>query len=358
MSLQVLSPEPVPVSRPDDRLAYARQILRAEAAGLELVANRIDSTFLRAADLIAAQTRTGAARVAVTGTGKSADVGQKLAGTLCSTGTRAYVLDATRAVHGDLGMVHPEDVALVLSHSGESEEIVRLLSPLRALVRAVVGFTGNASGTLARRADVAVVYGPLEEVCPLGLAPSASTTAMIALGDALAFVLSRDREFTAEEFARYHPAGSLGRKLLRVEAIMRHGAELRLAPASDTIRSVFARVRQRGRRTGAVMLLDNDGRLAGLFTDSDLARLIEARRDQALDRPIAEVMTATPLTVSRGARVEEAVDLLRRHKISELPVVDSDGRPVGLLDVTDVIGFVPAEGVTEEPIAPRARKGA
>jgi arabinose-5-phosphate isomerase len=358
MPLQILSPAPATSSGPDDRLDYARQVLRAEAAGLELIAGRMDHTFLRAVDLIAEQVRGGTARVAITGTGKSADVGQKLAGTLCSTGTRAYVLDATRAVHGDLGMVHPEDVALVLSHSGESEEIVRLLGPLRSLVRAVIGITGNAAGTLARRADVAIVYGPLDEVCPLGLAPSASTTAMIALGDALAFVLSRDREFTAEDFARYHPAGSLGRKLLRVDAIMRQGSELRLAPASDTVRGVFARVRQRGRRTGAVMLLDAEGRLAGLFTDSDLARLIEARRDDALDRPVAEVMTATPRTIADGARVAEAVELLRRHKISELPVVDADGRPVGLLDVTDVIGFMPAEEVGEDPLRQRARKGA
>jgi arabinose-5-phosphate isomerase len=356
MPLQVLSP--TPLLQADDRLDYARQILRAEAAGLELVAGRLDSAFLRAVDLIAGRTR-GGSRVAVVGVGKSADVGQKLAGTLCSTGTRAYVLDATRAVHGDLGMIHPEDVALVLSHSGESEEIVRLLGPLQELAGAVVAVTGNASGTLARRADVALVYGPLDEVCPLGLAPSASTTAMIALGDALAFVLSREREFTAEDFARYHPAGSLGRKLSRVEAVMRQGNELRRAPASDTVRSVFAGARQVGRRTGAVMLLDADGRLAGLFTDSDLARLIEARRDDALDRPVAEVMTATPLTVPVGARVAEAVELLRRHKISELPVVDDGGRPVGLLDVTDLIGFVPAEeGVAEEPVRPRARKGA
>lgn len=358
MSLQVLLPAAPPDERPDDRLDYARQVLRAEAAGLEAVARRVDDSFLRAADLIAGQGRGGVSRVAVTGTGKSADVGQKIAGTLCSTGTRAYVLDATRAVHGDLGMVHPEDVALVLSHSGESEEIVRLLGPLRALVRAVVGLTGNPGGTLARRADVAIVYGPLEEVCPLGLAPSASTTAMIALGDALAFVLSRDREFSAEDFARYHPAGSLGRKLLRVEAVMRQGLELRLAAATDTVRSVFASVRQVGRRTGAVMLLDADGRLAGLFTDSDLARLIEARRDDALDRPVAEVMTVAPLTVPPGTRVAEAVEILSKHKISELPVVDDDGRPVGLLDVTDLIGFLPAEAVAAEPARPRVRKGA
>jgi arabinose-5-phosphate isomerase len=341
MPLQVYPAGPPPQA--DQRLDYAREILRAEAAALELVAGRLDGSFLGAVDLLRRLTGAGPGRVAVTGTGKSADVGQKLAGTLNSTGTRAYVLDATRAVHGDLGMVHPDDVALVLSHSGESEEIVRLLGPLRPLVRAVVALTGNAAGTLARKADVALVYGPLEEVCPLGLAPSASTTAMIALGDALAFVLSRERQFTREDFARFHPAGSLGRKLLRVEAVMRRGEDLRLAPAAETVRSVFARARHPGRRTGAVMLLDEGGRLCGLFTDSDLARLIEARRDAALDRPVREVMAPDPLTVPLGARVADAVEVLRRHKISELPVIDAGGRPVGLLDITDLIGAAAAE---------------
>ena len=356
MPLQVFPAGPRPQA--DKRLDHARQVLRAEAAALELVAQRLDASFLAAVDLLVSRTGAGPGRVAVTGTGKSADVGQKLAGTLNSTGTRAYVLDATRALHGDLGMVHPDDVALVLSHSGESEEIVRLLGPLRPLVRALVALTGNASGTLARKADVALVYGPLEEVCPLGLAPSASTTAMLALGDALAFVLSRERQFTREDFARFHPAGSLGRKLLGVEAVMRRGPDLRLAPATETVRSVFARGRHLGRRTGAVMLLDEAGRLCGLFTDSDLARLIEARRDAALDRPVREVMTTDPLTVPLGTRVAEAVEVLRRHKISELPVIDADGRPVGLLDITDLIGVAPAEDPADVPAAQPERIGA
>src|SRR5438067_3972777 len=238
MPLQVHPPAVAPDAR-----TQARQILHAEAAALQQVADRLDDGFARAVELIA----TTPGRVAVTGIGKSADVGAKIAGTLNSTGTRAYVLDATRALHGDLGMVHPDDVALVLSHSGESEEIVRLLGPLRPLVRGLIGLTGSPHSTLARKADVALVYGPLDEVCPLGLAPSASTTAMIALGDALAFVLSRQREFTREDFARFHPAGNLGRRLLKVESIMRQGAELRLAPAVETVRAVLARARHQGR---------------------------------------------------------------------------------------------------------------
>jgi arabinose-5-phosphate isomerase len=347
-----------PTSPANKRLDDARQIVRAEAAALELVAQRLDESFLQAVDLLQRLTGRGAGRVCLTGTGKSADVGQKIAGTLNSTGTRAYVLDATRAMHGDLGMVHPDDVALILSHSGESEEIVRLLAPLRPLVRGVIALTGHARSTLARQADVAIVYGPLEEVCPLGLAPSASTTAMIALGDALAFTLSQERAFTHEDFARFHPAGSLGRKLLKVENVMRQGSELRIAQAHESVRTVFARSRHAGRRTGAVMLVDDDGRLCGLFTDSDLARLIEARRDAALDRPIREVMTADPITASLGVRVGDAVELLRRHRISELPIVDGDGKPAGLLDITDLLGIVPADGEQAAPAPALTRIGA
>jgi arabinose-5-phosphate isomerase len=333
--------DPIPIGQATDQLEYARQIVRAEAAALEQVAQRLGPSFLQAIDLF----YPCAGRIAITGTGKSADVGQKIAGTLNSTGSRAYVLDATRAMHGDLGMVHPDDVILALSHSGESEEIVRLLGPLRALARALVALTGNAQSTLARQADVAIVLGPLEEVCPLGLAPSTSTTAMIVVGDALAFVLSRLRAFTREDFARFHPAGSLGRKLLQVDALMRRGDDLRLASAQDTVREVFGQARRRGRRTGAIVLVDGAGRLCGLFTDSDLARLFEQRRDAALDRSIAEVMTPHPLTVPSGSLVLDAVEVLRRHRISELPVVDAAGQPIGLLDITDVVGVLPAEDV-------------
>jgi arabinose-5-phosphate isomerase len=334
-------------TRSADALNYARQVMRGEAAALELVAQRLDDSFLRAVEVI----DRCAGRIGVTGTGKSADVGQKIAGTFNSTGTRAYTLDVTRAVHGDLGMVHPDDVVLALSYSGESEEIVRLLGPLRQLAGGLVALTGNRHSTLARRADVALALGPIEEVCPLGLAPSTSTTAMIAIGDALAFVLSRGRQFTREDFARFHPAGSLGRQLLRAEAVMRAGGELRLASCEDTVRDVFARARLRGRRTGAVMLTAADGRLCGLFTDSDLARVFEQRRDAVLDRPIREVMTTNPITVAAGTRVADALAVMRQHKISELPVIDEAGRPIGLLDVTDLIGFPPADDAAVAEVA-------
>ncbi len=303
------------------------------------VAERLDFRFAQAVDRLAACS----GRIAVTGVGKSADVAAKIVGTMNSTGTRAYLLDPTRALHGDLGMIHPDDLALVLSHSGESEEIVRLLPPLRELSAGIIAVTGSAGSTLARTSDVALVYGSVVEACPLTLAPSTSTTVMLALGDALAFVLSDQRRFTAEQFARYHPAGSLGRRLAPIETVMRRGDDLRIASADETVRSVFARP-QPPRRTGAIMLTDGDGRLCGLFTDSDLARLFEQRRDAALDRPIREVMTRQPITIPLGARVGEALEIVRRRKISEVPVVDADGRPVGLLDITDLIGAASAAG--------------
>jgi arabinose-5-phosphate isomerase len=332
-----------PQTLPFDGLAFARRVLRAEAATLEVVAGRLDESFTRVAEALF-QCR---GRVLVAGVGKSADVGQKLVGTLNSTGTRAYNLDATRAVHGDLGMVHPDDVALLLSHSGESEELLRLLTPLRRLSAGLYAITGKSDGTLARSADAAIVYGPIKEVCPLALAPSTSTTVMIALGDALAFTLLEQRQFTVEQFARFHPAGNLGRQLATVAEFMRSGPELRIAPHTESVRAVFTRVRHTGRRTGAIMLTDADGRLVGLFTDSDLARLFESRQDDSLDAPIEQVMTKDPIVITAEARVAEAIDLLKMRKISELPVVDRDGCPIGMLDITDLIGYEIAPNLPE-----------
>lgn len=323
------------MAAPFDRIAFARRVLEAETAALADVAERLGDGF----DRVAEKVFRCRGRVAVAGVGKSADVGQKIVGTLNSTGTRAYALDPTRAVHGDLGAVHTDDVALLLSHSGESDELVRLLGPLRKLASGVCAITGNAIGTLARAADAAIVYGPITEACPLTLAPSTSTTVMIALGDALAFVLLEQRQFTADDFARFHPAGSLGRRLATVAEGMRRGSELRIAADTDSVRDVFATVHHTGRRTGAIMLIDADGRLTGLFTDSDLARLFESRRDNLLDGPIEAVMTKHPVVVGPEARLGDAIDLLKSRKYSELPVVDADGRPVGMLDITDLIGL-------------------
>jgi arabinose-5-phosphate isomerase len=208
-----------------------------------------------------------------------------------------------------------------------------------------VAITSFPTSTLGRIADVVVATGSHREAGGDGLAPTTSTTVMMAVGDALALVASRDRQFTRNEFARCHPAGSLGRRLASVADVMRTAAELRVAGEQSSVREVLSSSSRPGRRTGAVLVVDGGGVLVGIFTDSDLARLLEQHQDQQLDRPIAEVMTTDPLRVGCEELLEQAVGILTRHKISELPVVDSRGEPVGLVDITDVIGLVPPDTV-------------
>jgi arabinose-5-phosphate isomerase len=322
-----------------ERLAFAREVLRIEAEALELVRSRLGGSIVRVADLI----HRSSGSVIVTGMGKAGLVGQKLAATLASTGTRAFPLHPAEAVHGDLGRIRADDVVVALSQSGETEEVVRLIPALRRLGACLVAITERASSTLGQAADLCVALGPIEEACPLGLAPSASTTVLMAVGDALALLVSRMRDFTADDFALFHPAGTLGRKLARVEEVMRTGKHLRRAQLGQTVREVFVRLAGPRRRSGAVLIEDRNSILMGIFTDSDLARLFEKRREANLDRPIGEVMTADPYRIRVGATLAEAVELLKAHKISELPVVDRGDHLVGLIDVTDLIGLVPRD---------------
>ena len=320
-------------------LAFAREVLRIEAQAVERVRDQLGLSIARAADLIFRCPGS----VIVTGMGKAGLVGQKLAATLASTGTRAFPLHPAEAVHGDLGRIRADDVVIALSQSGETDEVLRLIPALRRLGACLVAITERAGSSLGRAADLCVALGPIEEACPLGLAPSASTTALMAVGDALALLVSRMRDFRAEDFALYHPAGSLGRKLLRVEDVMRTGGKIRRARADETVRDVFVRLAGPRRRSGAVLIEDEAERLLGIFTDSDLARLFEKRREADLDRPIGEVMTADPIQIPVGATLAEAVETLKARKISELPVVDRGGYLVGLIDVTDLIALVPAD---------------
>jgi arabinose-5-phosphate isomerase len=252
-------------------------------------------------------------------------------------------LHPSEAVHGDLGRLHAHDVLFVLSNSGETEEVCRLLPIVERLNVPILAATSTRTSTLGSCADVTLELGKIHEAGPHGLAPTTSTIVMLALGDALALVVGRRKGLTPEKFALFHPAGQLGDQLKRVGDVMRRGGELRIAPARATIREAFVGLGKPGRRTGAVMIVDTEGKLAGLFTDSDLARLLEQRRETQLDRPLTEVMTLHPLTISATAFLRDAVALLSERKVSELPVVDDDGRPLGLIDITDVIGLMPAE---------------
>ncbi len=325
-------------------LAFAREVLRIEADAVERVRERLGPTFARAADLL----YRCPGSVIVTGMGKAGLVGQKLAATLASTGTRAFPLHPAEAVHGDLGRIRAEDVVIALSQSGETDEVLRLIPALRRIGACLVAITERATSSLGQAADLCVALGPIEEACPLGLAPSASTTALMAVGDALALLVSRMRDFRAEDFALYHPAGSLGRKLTRVEDVMRTGRQIRRAKPAQTVREVFVGLAGPRRRSGAILIVDEDDLLLGIFTDSDLARLFEHRREADLDRPIGEVMTPDPVRITVGATLAGAVEALKARKISELPVVDHGGRLVGLIDLTDLIGLVSAEFEVEE----------
>ena len=320
-----------------EQLREARSILSVEGHALLELSRRLDTRFCQALELLAACDGC----VIVTGVGKAGLIGKKIAATLSSTGTRAIFLHPTEALHGDLGCVGIADVWLIFSNSGETEELVRLLPIIRGQQQAIIAVTASDASTLGSQADVTICLGRLIEVGAHGLAPSTSTTAMLAIGDALALVSSQIKQFTPQQFAAFHPGGSLGRRLASVRDVMRPMEQVRVAAESATIREVFVSLSRPGRRTGAVILVDETGRLAGLFTDSDLARLLEQRRDDQFDRPISEVMTVRPLTIGLDAILEEALQLLGARHVSELPVVDDEGFPLGMIDITDVIGFGP-----------------
>lgn len=324
-----------------EQLRQGREVIRAEAQTLSALADQLGEEFCTAVERLHACRGS----VLVAGMGKAGLIGQKIVATLASTGTRSHFVHPSEAIHGDLGRIHRDDVLLVLSYSGETEEIVRLLPAVRQLGATVIAITGQPSSTLGKFAAVTLDLGAIREACPLGLAPSASTTAMLALGDALALVLSQMRHFSEEDFARFHPGGSLGRKLAKVEEAMRPLDQCRIARVDQTVRDALLLQSRPGRRTGAVMIVDETGRLAGIFTDSDLAKLLEARRESCIDGCIADVMTKGPTTVEVGTRLVVACQLLADRKISELPVVDAVGQPVGLIDITDVWNVPVAESV-------------
>jgi arabinose-5-phosphate isomerase len=318
------------------RLERARRVFQAEASAIQLLEAIVDEAFSRAVDLIL----TMRGRLLVTGIGKAGLIGQKIAATFSSTGTPAHFVHPAEAVHGDLGKFHADDVVLVLSNSGETEEVVRLLPILRENASVVLAITANGESTLAKASAAVLSIPKTPEACSHGLAPSSSTAAMLAMGDALAIVVADERGFEAEHFARFHPGGSLGIKLRFVDEVMRPVAECRISRDDATIREVIVKVARPGRRTGAVMLTDEAGTLVGLFTDSDLAKLLERRDDTVLDQPIALFMKKQFLSVASGSRLPHALGIIAERKISELPVVDGDYRPIGLIDITDVVAWL------------------
>jgi arabinose-5-phosphate isomerase len=315
-------------------LEYARMVFSAEAAGIASITPVVDESFAKAAEMI--YNCTGS--VIVSGIGKAGLIARKISATLASTGSPSHFLHPAEAVHGDLGRLRRDDIVIVLSYGGETDEIIRLINLVKQLEIKLIAITGDSDSTLSKHSDVVLCMGKIEEACPLGLAPSVSTACMLAIGDALAFTVMKARNFGVEDFARFHPGGSLGTKLLTVEQsmIFRPGEKLPIASVDDTVRQMLDKTGS-VKRHGAVMIVDKAGRLAGIVTDADLRRLFTAKASAAFDIKTADIMTAGCKRIRADALASEATAIFHKYRIDELPVVDSADRPVGLIDVQDIL---------------------
>lgn len=319
----------------DDRLlSRARDCLRLEREAIDATAEALGPDFVAVVRAVEALLASGK-KLIFSGVGKSAHIAQKLTGTFNSTGVSSCFLDATQALHGDLGLCDEGDVAVLLSNSGQTAEVLRLVPILRRFGLTIVAFTSNPDGELAAQADLRLFYRVPREACPLALAPTASTTAALALGDALAMVLLENRGFTRDDFARLHPAGNIGTVLLlRVRDIMRTGERLPTLSDARTVQDALMEMTRA--KSGCIALVDEaSGRLSGIMTDGDLRRHIISTPD-FVTRPVLEFMTRTPKTLAAEALAVEALRLFDRYKIDDLIVVDEDGKPVGLVDVQDL----------------------
>lgn len=333
-----------PQSTNDDQAAFARQVLDAEAAAIAAIV--IDDAFHAAVDLIAKNTgHSMPGSVVICGLGKSGLIGQKLAATLASTGTPSHFLHPTEAMHGDLGRIRKQDVVIALSYGGQTEELVTLASILKQDNVALIALVGRINSDLARLATIALSVGDVAEACPMNLAPTASTTAMLALGDALALAVMRVRNFQATDFHKFHPGGSLGRQLMPVAQAMRFEANknLPLIAMNATVKQAYAQSESQaldGRRAGALLVVNDDQTLAGIFTDGDLRRSFIKHGSEAWAKPIVELMTKNPRHLTADALVRDAVHMVREYRIDEIPVVEkAGGKTIGLIDVQDLVAL-------------------
>ena len=326
-----LSSVPKPPAK-QDIVEYARAVIRAEAEAVAQLGARLNGGFARAVEMVLACP----GRVVVTGMGKPGFIAQKISATFASTGTPSLYLHPAEALHGDLGRLVPGDLVLALSNSGETDELLRLLPAIRRLGAPIVAMTSGARNSLADQADVVLEIGPVPEACPLGLAPTASTVALLAIGDALAMAVQHKRGFSPEQFASLHPGGTLGRQLLRVRDVMRTGTRNPTVRWDLPLRDTAAVMTRTEGRPGAASVVDAEGKLIGIFTDGDLRRLVQ---DGEMDfsRPVATVMGKSPRTVGPDDLATIAAEMMREIQVDQLPVVDPGGRPVGLLDVQDLL---------------------
>ena len=309
-------------------LELARNVLRTEAAAVLGLLDRVDGRFSQAVTLLF----DCRGRVIVTGMGKSGIIARKIAATFTSTGTAAFFLHPAEAVHGDLGAVQPDDVVVALSHTGETGELLRLLETIRRLGARLIAMTGSPESSLARAADVVLDCGVSTEACPLNLAPTASTTAALAMGDALAMTLLVAKGFRQEDFAYLHPGGGIGKRLMRVESLMHTGAQVPVVALDAPLAGVVAEIS--GKRLGMTCVVTPVGELAGIITDGDLRRHMTDPR--MLERKAGDVMTAGPVTIGRSLLAVQALALMEQRKITSLVVVDTNRRLEGVLHLHDL----------------------
>ena len=323
-----------------DEAAFLREAMLAEADAVRRAAERAAGEDApRWAEAIGMVERcTG--HVMVSGMGKSGLIGQKIAATLSSLGVPSHFTHPSEAMHGDLGRVRPGDVAMLLSYSGGTEEVVNLAAILRTDGIARIGISCNHQTHLARLCDAHLAIGDVVEACPMNLAPTASTTAMLAMGDALALAVSRRRNFQADDFRRRHPGGALGAGLRGVTEVLRFRVGENVSTVREGVTVADAlRTTGDGRRAGALLVVDDAGRLVGIFTDGDLRRRVNELGASLLARPVREVMTARPTALPADALVRDAVQLVRERRLDEIPVVGHDGQPIGLIDVQDLVSM-------------------
>ncbi len=311
-------------------IEHAIQTIDAEIAALRVVKENLNEQFVEALD--AMQACTG--RVIVSGMGKAGLIGQKIAATLASTGTPSFFMHPAEALHGDLGMIMANDVCLFLSNSGESDEITRLLPFVRRIGCRVIGITGNLRSTMAAHCEIVLHLGDIHEACPLGLAPTATTTAILAVGDALAMSLMQRRGFCESDFARVHPAGALGRRVAPVETVMRLGEAVAKVEKDTNVGDTL--LAMTNARAGAAVVVDATGRLEGIFCDGDLRRGLEADPD-FLKRRVGDIMVRDCRRVLVGSLAGDVLDIMRENRIADIPVVDEEGMVVGLADLKGLI---------------------
>ncbi|MDX9994323.1 MAG: KpsF/GutQ family sugar-phosphate isomerase [Rhodocyclaceae bacterium] len=315
---------------PEHIVAQARRVLAIEASAIEKIAARLDDAMAVAVEMILACH----GRVIVSGIGKSGHIARKIAATMASTGTPAYFVHAAEAVHGDLGMIARDDVLIALSNSGENDELLTIVPLVKRQGGKLIAITGNANSSLAQEADVHLDARVDEEACPLNLAPTASTTVALALGDALAVALLDARGFGAEDFARSHPGGALGRKLLtHVRDVMQPADKIAKVGVGGTVTEALAAISRGG--MGMAAVLDDAGTLAGIFTDGDLRRAMERHGDLRLT-PVGDVMTRNPRTIGPDRLAVEAVEMMEQYKVNQLLVIDAAGQLVGALNMHDL----------------------